>query len=46
MNKLITSALFSALAFQAVADTTDQKRPSKLFDFSLEQAYFFGITAT
>ena len=25
MNKLITSALFSALAFQAVADTTDQK---------------------
>ena len=25
MNKFITSALFSALAFQAVADTTDQK---------------------
>ena len=25
MNKLITSALFSALAFQAVTDTTDRK---------------------
>jgi len=25
MNKFITSALFSALAFQAVADTTDHK---------------------